>query len=333
MSASLDVQPVDERRLRLPAPGGILASAPARQCAPAMSGGWDANGEYVPLGAVDASVEVGHLDDTRDSEEEARGESGRGDKRATSPRWGKVRREVRASVAVAKVAAAFAGTESFETLAAQAAARRLMAAGAPAATSGLRQRHVVDLEGAVGLGGAVFISAAGDQPECLALTIGASSTQLHLLNARTLAKQSVALEMPTFICKVALAPDASRACVAVGLDASARIAVFTVGVDTPWEQVWTQTKGAPVFDVEFSADGSVIACVTLDVHQVDIHDARTGILRARVPFGVYNTIGPQAKLCCTLRFSRELLVVSGGFGTADEKTVRQCYCSLSVTLD
>ena len=134
MSASLDVQPVDEPRLRLPAPGGILASAPARQRAPAMSGGWDANGEYVPLGAVDASVEVGHLDDTRDSEEEARGEPGRGDKRATSPRWGKVRREVRASVAVAKVAAAFAGTESFETLAAQAAARRLMAAGAPAAT-------------------------------------------------------------------------------------------------------------------------------------------------------------------------------------------------------
>ena len=62
-----------------------------------MSGGWDANGEYVPLGAVDASVEVGHLDDARDSAQEARGESGRGDKRATSPRWGKVRREVRAS--------------------------------------------------------------------------------------------------------------------------------------------------------------------------------------------------------------------------------------------
>ena len=45
------MQPVDEPRLRLPAPGGILAGAPARQCAPAMSGGWDANGEYVPLGA------------------------------------------------------------------------------------------------------------------------------------------------------------------------------------------------------------------------------------------------------------------------------------------
>ena len=190
----------------------------------------------------------------------------------------------------------------------------------------------MDLEGSVGIGGTVFIPAAHDQPECLALPIGAGNTQLHLLDARTLALRGVALETEgEMILKVLLAPDASRACAAIGKGASARIAAFSV--DARWTQVWTQTKGAPVFDVEFSADGSVIACVTLDVHQVDIHDARTGILRARVPFGVYNTIGPQAKLCCTLRFSRELLVVSGGFGTADEKTVRQCYCSLSVTLD
>ena len=174
------------------------------------------------------------------------------------------------------------------------------------------------------IGSAVFIPAIGDQPECLALPIGAGNTQLHLLDARTLAKRSVALETPDeFICKVLLAPDASRACAAIGIDASARIALFDVGAGTPWEQVWTQTKGNGVTDVEFSADGSVIACVTLDVHQVDIHDAQTGDLRARIPFGVIAVNGPQAKYCCTLRFSKELLVVSGGYRTADEKTVRQ----------
>ena len=36
-----------------------------------MSGGWDADGEYVPLGAVDASVEVGHLDDLDPGEQQA----------------------------------------------------------------------------------------------------------------------------------------------------------------------------------------------------------------------------------------------------------------------
>ena len=99
--------------------------------------------------------------------------------------------------------------------------------------------------------------------------------------------------------------------------------------------MWTQTKGAMVCDVEFSADGSVIACVTQGADQVDIHDARTGALRVRIPFGVIAASGPQAKYCCTLRFSKELLVVSGGFGTADEKTVRQSYSygSLSATLD
>ena len=101
-----------------------------------------------------------------------------------------------------------------------------------------------------------------------------------------------------------------------------RVAVFDVGAGTPWKQVWTQTKGNIVSDVEFSADGSVIACVTMGVHQVDIHDARTGALRARIPFGVTATNAPQSKWSCTLRFSKELLVVSGGFGTADEKTVR-----------
>ena len=285
-----------------------------------MSGGWDANGEYVPLGAVDASVEVGHLDDTRDS-----GRLG-----ATSPRWGKFRREVRASVAVAKVAAAFAGTESFETLAAQAAARRLMAPDAPAATSGLRRGHAVDQEGGFGVGSAVFIPAAGAQPECLALAIGAGNSQLHLLDARTLSKQSVALETPgEWILKVLLAPGASRACAAIGLDARARIALFDVGAGTPWKQVWTQTKGNTVYDVEFSADGSVIACVTLGVEQVEIHDAGTGALRARIPFGVIVNYTPaQAKFSCTLRFSKELLAVSGGYGTADEKTVRQPVCAV-----
>ena len=43
----------------------------------------------------------------------------------------------------------------------------------------------------------------------------------------------------------------------------------------------------------------------------------------RIPFGVIDTTSPQTKWSCTLRFSKELLVVSGGFGTADEKTVRQ----------
>ena len=85
-----------------------------------------------------------------------------------------------------------------------------------------------------------------------------------------------------------------------------------------------------VFDVEFSADGSVIACVALGVHQVDIHDAWTGALRVRIPFGVIAVNAPQAKYGCTLRFSKELLVVSSGHGTADEKTVRQSYSSLSV---
>ncbi len=290
-----------------------------------MSGGWDANGEYVPLGAVDASVEVGHLDDlddTRDSEEEARGESVRDDNRAASPRWGSVRREVRASVAVARAAAAFAGAESFETLVAQAAVRRLMTADAPAATSGLRRGHVVDQSGATGKGSAVFIPAAGDHPECLALPIGAGNTQLHLLDARTLAKRSVALE-GQYICKVLLAPNARQACAAIGSGDKARIAAFDVGAGTPWKEVWTQTKGNRTHDVEFSVDGSVIACVTQGADQVDIHDARTGALRARIPFGVIATTGPQAKVCCTLRFSTELLVVSGGFGTADEKTVRQ----------
>ena len=107
------------------------------------------------------------------------------------------------------------------------------------------------------------------------------------------------------------------------MDASARIALFDVGAGTPWEQVWTQTKGNIVSAVEFSAEGSVIACVTMGVHQVDIHDARTGELRVSVPFGVIATNGPQSKWNCTLRFSKELLVVSGGQGTADEKTVRQ----------
>ena len=183
----------------------------------------------------------------------------------------------------------------------------------------------MDQEGGVCIGSAVFIPAAGDQPECLALPIGAGNTQLHLLDARTLAKRSVALETPDeFICKVLLAPDGSRACAALGPDAKTRIVVFDVGAGTPWKQLWTQTKGNVVYDVEFSADGSVIARVTLAVQQVDIHDARTGALRASIAFGVIATHTPaQAKICCTLRFSKELLVVSGGYGTADEKTVRQ----------
>ena len=89
----------------------------------------------------------------------------------------------------------------------------------------------------------------------------------------------------------------------------------------------TQTKSGTVFDVEFSADGSVIACVTQGLDNVDIHDARTGALRARIPFGVIATNAPQSKWSFTLRFSKELLVVSGGYGTADEKTVRQPYSS------
>ena len=192
----------------------------------------------------------------------------------------------------------------------------------------------MDQEGGFGVGSAVFIPAAGDQPECLALQIGAGNSQLHLLDARTLAKRSVALETPDeFICKVLLAPDASRACAAIGMDASARIALFDVGAGTPWKQVWTQTKGNVVFDMEFSADGSVIACVTQGLDNVDIHDARTGALRARIPFGVIAASVPQSKYGCTLRFSKELLVVSGGHGTADEKTVRQSYGSLSAMRD
>ncbi len=161
----------------------------------------------------------------------------------------------------------------------------------------------------------------------LALSIGAGNTQLHLLDARTLAKRSVALE-GQYICKVLLAPNARQACAAIGSGDKARIAAFDVGAGTPWKQVWAQTKGAVVFDVEFSVDGSLIACATMGVEQVDIHDARTGDLRARIPFGVIAANGPQAKYCFTLRFSKELLVVSGGYGTADEKTVRPSVVSL-----
>jgi len=170
--------------------------------------------------------------------------------------------------------------------------------------------HVLHKGLAIGIGG-VFV---GDNPECMALQNGQDNAQLHLVDARTL-ERSVALETPgEFISKVLSAPDASRACAAIGVDESSRIAVFNVGV-TPWEPVWTRTKGEWVLDVEFSVDGSVIACVTKGVHQVDIHDAQTGDLRSRIQFGVIAELKQR-----TLRFSKELLVVSGG--SVDEKTVR-----------
>ena len=88
------------------------------------------------------------------------------------------------------------------------------------------------------IGSTSFVSN-GQGNESLVLQIGGGGNRLVLHDAQTLEETGVAIETEDeFIWNFRVSPDGSHACVGIGLDARARLAVFDVDQGPPWRERW-----------------------------------------------------------------------------------------------
>ncbi len=246
--------------------------------------------------------------------------------RSDTSEGGRLRKASRKLLAGLAAARVLRG-KSFEDLALEVNVARRMkadaAAGAapPSCQQALRQGRAVYLDGGPCFASACFVPHAKGKEE-LALVSGVGNSQLVLHDVHTLLETGVAVETEgEFMFGIRLSPDRCHACVGIGLDGRARLAVLNIGQAPPWCTRWSEVKGKPVMDADFSADGSVVACVAQTVQQIDLHDAEDGSLLRSVPFGVASVQVPATNYSFTLRFTADFLVVSGGYKTEDEKAV------------
>ena len=266
-----------------------------------MAAGWNMDGEYVRL---DESVE-------------APGGS------AAQQRWARAGQQITGSLGVVR---AMLG-QSFEDFVSKTAARRL--ATGPSITTSARTS--LDTEGGIAFG-VLFVpeqdgssSASGGPPSSgtMLLPIGSGNHQALLVDPSGQSPRRVVIEaMDEMIVGIMrLAPCRRRVCGSVGIDDRARLVMYQSDAETPWPILWAKTKGDILLDLDISADGSLVACITLNADCVDIHDAATGALCKTLPFGGCKVSAPQGCWGYVLRFSQELLVVKGGYGSTDEKAV------------
>eukprot|EP01046_Picozoa_sp_COSAG06_P024512 COSAG06_NODE_2001_length_7869_cov_25.334363_2_plen_1036_part_00 len=281
--------------------------------------------EYESLASEDGEA-VGVLDSAGGGDSVLAAAVGRSDTKGRVA-FKQAGRQVLTAVAVTR---AIRGAR-FEDLASNAVMSRRMAedkaaaaaAATPRSRRALRQARAVPMDGGIAYSSAVFVSN-GQGAESLALTIGAGNHRLVLHDSHTLLETGVAIDLESegeTILGFRKSPDLRRVCVSIGIDQNARLAVFEIDRVPPWSEQWSETKGDPVLDMDFSADGSVVACVAMGAQHVDLHNAESGSLLRSFSFGVATMVEPACAIAYTLRFSEDLLVVSGGWKTEDEKTV------------
>lgn len=187
----------------------------------------------------------------------------------------------------------------------------------------VRTGRVVHQEGGISHGGFVPDGSGG---ESLALHVGENNGRLVLYDAQTLEPTGVVANAVDgeWMGAFDVSPDERQVCCCIGLDHRSRVAMYQIEQGVAWRERWSHSSGGPLYiDARFSPDSSVIACVMLGEDKVIFHDAETGAPTGStcVTFGVCKNVVPLANCFNTLRFTRDFMVVSGGYETKDARTV------------